>query len=227
MSDEAHANSLPGDHATGAGRRRVRAGECLFTIAVEQGFHWKTLWDHADNAELKKHRHDPMVLRPDDAVTIPEKRIRQETCAHEKKHTFQRKGIPPKARLRLLEEGEPRANLSCEIVIDEITITRATDGDGLLEFPIPVGAREAVITAGEGEDAVVYRCRFGHLDPHDSIRGVQQRLCNLGFYIGPLDGEPSEELNAAVKTFQETNGLNPDGGLSKTIREAIQEAHGS
>lgn len=45
----------------------------------------------------------------------------------------------------------------------------------------------------------------------DPVRRVQQRLRSAGLYRGPIDGAFGGGTEAAVKTFQAANGLDPDG----------------
>jgi N-acetylmuramoyl-L-alanine amidase len=146
------------------------------SIAFDAGFFWRTLWDHPGNAELRRTRGNPMVLRKGDRVTIAEKEPRIETGATEQRHRFRRKGVPAIVSLRFLEEGEPRANVPCLITIDGLRTERSTNGDGVLVVPIPPNAREGHVELGKGEDRVIYQLDLGCLDPHGTVRGMQQRL---------------------------------------------------
>jgi N-acetylmuramoyl-L-alanine amidase len=49
----------------------VREGECLASIAFENGFFPDTIWRHADNSALKERRENPNVLQPGDVLFIP------------------------------------------------------------------------------------------------------------------------------------------------------------
>ena len=53
----------------------VEPGDCMASIGEQYGFHWETLWDLAENADLKKNRKNPNVLFEGDEVTIPDKRL--------------------------------------------------------------------------------------------------------------------------------------------------------
>ena len=45
----------------------------------------------------------------------------------------------------------------------------------------------------------------------DSVRALQKRLKELGYYTGSVDGDFGENTEKAVKAFQERNGLTVDG----------------
>jgi hypothetical protein len=72
----------------------VQPGDCIASIAYEHGFYWQTLWDHPDNAELKKKRESGFQLLPGDVVCIPDLRIEEVAKAPEAKHRFKLKGVP-------------------------------------------------------------------------------------------------------------------------------------
>jgi peptidoglycan hydrolase-like protein with peptidoglycan-binding domain len=66
----------------------------------------------------------------------------------------------------------------------------------------------------------------GGLDPVEETSGVQKRLVNLGHYRGPVDGEPSVDLTAAIRAFQSANGLEPTGEPDDATREKLRKVHG-
>jgi peptidoglycan hydrolase-like protein with peptidoglycan-binding domain len=51
--------------------------------------------------------------------------------------------------------------------------------------------------------------RFGSVGPE--VIALQQRLSELGYYTSDIDGKYYEGTQAAVKSFQEQNGLAADG----------------
>ena len=71
----------------------VKQGESVAGIAKKYGFsNWLTIYNHADNAELKQKRPNPNVLYPGDKVVIPEKTVKEESGATEQRHRFRFKG---------------------------------------------------------------------------------------------------------------------------------------
>ncbi len=43
-------------------KQKVGAGQSTASIAKANGFFWKTVWEHGENAALKEKRKDPNVL---------------------------------------------------------------------------------------------------------------------------------------------------------------------
>jgi hypothetical protein len=210
----------------GTGDYLVRPGDCLSSIAYEHGFFWETLWNDPANAQLRQVRTDPYVLLPGDRVAILEKRRKDEDLAPEKRHTFKRKGAPETLVMTFRTGGEPRVNQPYELHIDgELAATGVTDPNGRVEVSIPPDAMEGRIRFPESGDE--YMLELGHLDPITEISGVQGRLLNLGFYQGPLDGRPSEDLTSAVRSFQRSMVLEMHGELDADTRTRLQEVHGS
>lgn len=211
----------------GSGAYVVRQGDALESIALRAGLFWKTIWDAPENAELRRARHDPHVLLPGDRLHIPELRRREESGATETRHRFVRKGVPSKLHLVLQDEdGEPRADEPYTLVIDgETTYEGRTDGQGVIDHPIPPGARSGVLRVGDPPEE--YPLRLAHLDPIDSVLGQQARLANLGLYSGRLDGRRGPGLSSALRLFQEREGLDVTGEPDAATRDKLREVHGS
>lgn len=205
-------------------RHTVRQGDCIASIAFANGFHPDTIWNHGDNAELKRLRADPNVLLPGDVVVVPDKQIKQHQGATDRSHRFRRQAVPEKLVLVLRKEGEPRANEPYEIDIDGAVHHGTTAGDGRIEHDIPPNARLARLSFHDG--AEVYVLHLGHLDPIDEVSGVQGRLRNLGFYDGPLDGQITPELVQALQAFQASRDLEPFGEMDDETKNALREAWG-
>jgi N-acetylmuramoyl-L-alanine amidase len=70
------------------------------------------------------------------------------------------------------------------------------------------------------------KLKLGALSPVASAKGVQQRLQNLGFDCGPIDGIVGPRTRAAVRNFQAKFGLPPDGILGPQTRTLLKEKHG-
>ncbi|MBS1812078.1 MAG: peptidoglycan-binding protein [Acidobacteria bacterium] len=81
----------------------IQPGDCVSSIAFDRGFFWETLWNHPKNAELKQKRTDPNILKEGDVLFIPDKELKEESCATDQKHKFKIKGVPAKLKLKVME----------------------------------------------------------------------------------------------------------------------------
>lgn len=209
----------------------VRPGECISSIASQYGFFPDTIWDHADNTTLKNERGDGERLVSGDIVVVPDKVKREETGATGEKHRFRRKGVPSRLRLRVLYLEEPRASAPFRVEIHGRTVEGETDADGYLEFPIQPSDKRAHLTVGNADDQdddVVqeYDLQLGHLEPIDTLAGVQSRLSNLGYHCDRELGEMNDETHEAIRLFQEANELETiDGEINDETRDAIAALH--
>jgi len=224
MSEDTQRSEI---ESVGRGGYVVRQGECLLSIAFDLGFFWETLWNHPANAQLKEVRGDAMVLLEGDRLTIPEKTEKQEPGSTERRHTFRLRGVPARLKLRFLKESSPRYNTRCIIDIDGLLIETSTDGQGIISVPIRPNAKKAIVRLGKGDDHVCYEVMLGHLDPYDSIRGVQQRLRNLGMYSGGISAQWDEETAAAVREFRRHRALPEGDDLDDATCRAIRDENGS
>ena len=200
----------------------VKQGDCISSIAFKFGYFPDTIWNDRKNSELKKKREDPNVLLPGDVVRIRDKEEKEESCATKQLHRFRRKGVPEKLVIQFKREGEPRAKEEYILEIDGVLFDGKTDPEEMIKHFIPPNAKKAKITFRKtGEE---HKLDLGNLDPITEISGVQQRLQNLGFFSGPVDGEMNEPLEQAIREFQESNEKEPTGKLDDTTRNMIQEA---
>jgi hypothetical protein len=201
----------------------VSQGECLASIAAANGFAWKTIWNHPDNADLKAERKNPNVLYPDDVVVIPDKQPKEESVATEQTHRFKRKGVPAMLKICLLNNGQPRKNLSWKANIDGNWQEGNTDSDGNLEIKLEPGCESGLLRL---EDGTEYQLQLRELDPVDTVSGVQGRLNNLGYDCGPVDGKQNEPTTEAIKAFQGDCQLKVDGTISDEFCAKLKEIHG-
>jgi N-acetylmuramoyl-L-alanine amidase len=200
----------------------VQDGDSIASIAKDHGYLWKTIWDHPDNADLKKLRKDPNVLLAGDVVTLPDPVNKEEQRPTGKRHTFVRKGEPTKLRVKLTRFGKARAGVEYKLIVDGTEIKGRTDGSGWVDQFIPGNARQARLVVGKEEHVL----KIGHLDPLDSVSGVQARLRNLGYDCGGEDGEVGELTARALRAFQQATGLPPTGKIDPQTCDKLKETHG-
>lgn len=223
----ADADQTPEAEPVGIGAYKVKQGDCMSSIARRTGHFWETLWNDPANSELQAARNDPNVLLMGDQVTVPQLRPKQEPGATEMRHRFVRRGEPSKLRMQVLRDNQPLANQPYELIIDKtITRTGTTDPEGKIETPIPGDAKRGELFVGEEPKRYRYTLALGAVQPSDSLDGVQQRLKNLGFYGGSVDGNMNDDTRVAVKAFQEKQGLPVTGEADDATRDKLKEEHG-
>ncbi|BBO81497.1 hypothetical protein DSCO28_20630 [Desulfosarcina ovata subsp. sediminis] len=200
---------------------RVQAGECISSIAAEAGLPWKTIWYDDNNADLRQRRQNPNALLPGDSVVVRPVDLKSETGGTEQRHRFRKHDIPVRLRLRLLDLGEPCANTPYTLTIEGQTINGQTDSDGRLEVTLPPSARsgEFVLRTDDLERKV--SLAIGDLDPADTISGAQGRLWNLGYNVGPIDGNLGPRTRNTLKMFQKNNNLEITGELDDATHDAL------
>ncbi len=131
-----------------------------------------------------------------------------------------------------------------------------TDGDGLLDEPVSPLARRAEVhfTPDELEPAaepgdfdeqgadiiqeprpavtppaerpLIYSFDLRHLDPASEISGLQGRLRNLGYAVGPADGTLDPRSVEGLRAFQADQGLEVTGELDAATEDKLREVAG-
>jgi hypothetical protein len=197
----------------------VQEGDCISSIAEDHGFFWKTLWDL--NPALKQKRKNPNALKPGDEVKIPAKRIHQHSASADQKHTFVKKGTPAKIRLVVEKDDFPVKNKPYNLTIDGKVYQGQTDGNGLLEVKIKPNARQGTLEI----EGLTFDLIMGGLDPDDEVSGLQDRLKNLGFYHGEINGQMDDETQDALKEFQSFKGLEATGENNDQTKSALAKHH--
>ena len=212
----------------------------MSSIAYENGFFWKTLWNLSQNSDLKAKRKNPNVLMTGDVVHIPDLTIRQEAGATEATHKFVLKGVPEVLRIKLMDpKHNPRPNLDYVITIEGNSRRGTTDGNGELNETIPPNARTGKITfAAYGANdkngkpvpgrpkTQVMILQLGNLNPMSEVSGVKARLANLQFYFGPIDENLDDATKQAISAFQSRKGLPVTGVADDATKAMLQKTHG-
>jgi N-acetylmuramoyl-L-alanine amidase len=208
-------------------RHQVSSGDCIASIAFDHGFFPDTIWDDPANRDLRERRRDPNILLEGDVVEVRDLRRKDEPGETERRHRFRRKGVPEILRIVIEDEqGEPRAHLPYRLEIDGSVRRGRTDAEGMLREPIIPGARDGRLFVGEQGAEEEYPLDLGWLDPVTELRGVQQRLKNLG-YDCVVDGQPGAQTEQAIRQFQTNHELAPTGEADEATRQALETEHGS
>ena len=213
----------------------VVQGEYLSEIAKRYGFgSYKTIWDHPENAALKKQRENPNVIFPGDRLFIPDKASKQVSGDTTQLHRFVLNGEKLKLRLVLEDLYEkPIADAQCELRIDNESFSLKTDGHGKIEKDIKPGAHKGMLTIKDPQTPIKdiqLPIQIGHLDPVDEVSGQKARLNNLGYFAGPFDGKSEAENKAlflsAVEEFQCDHALAVDGKCGPATQAKLKQVHG-
>jgi len=206
----------------------VKDGDCVASLAAQYGFaDGKAIWDHPDNASLKKMRADPNLLHPGDQVTIPDRKPKALSLATGKKHKIVVKRPMRLLRIKFLDaDGEPLKG-PYKLTAGALVREGELDGEGVLHEQLPPAIVQAQVEIG----GVVRAVRIAHLNPlrdtNDSgVTGAQARLSNLGYAPGSIDGQAGPKTRAALRTFQEAHGLEPTGELDDATIDKLQSEHG-
>jgi hypothetical protein len=87
-------------------RHEVQPGDCVTSLAHGAGFFPDTVWNDAENTDLRQKRKQMNLLEPGDVVVIPDLRVKEESGGTDATHRFRRKGVPAKLKLKVLRRPE-------------------------------------------------------------------------------------------------------------------------
>ena len=207
----------------------IAPGETLAALAAEHGFsRGSHIFEHPDNASLREHRDNPDVLAAGDVVVLPDPVLGTVEVRVDVRHRFQ--VVRPRQHLRLKPVGCDGLSLDGRRYVLEVEGARFEGViDGRIEHAIGVGARRArleVEPESEGQASIIWELEVGHLDPVETAAGLQARLNNLGFWVGPVDADVGPRTEAGIRRFQEAHGLDVDGTNSQEVLDKLREEHG-
>lgn len=180
----------------------------MLSLAARRGLKTRDLYEHADNKGLRDKRSHPNILAPGDEVTIPDPKLKSVTVSTEAKHRFVMQ--VPRMNLRLVlrdRSGQPYAGKRWKLTIGTRALEDQTTGEGLIDAEVPALAQSArlrvwLVDDDDDPDPDIDReIAIGHLDPVDTITGVQGRLMNLG-YRCDVTGELDEATRRALRAFR-------------------------
>ncbi len=109
-------------------------------------------------------------------------------------------------------------------------IHATTDDAGLVEQKESPNVKEVFVEFAPDLDDPEYKVEYviavKPLDPIDTPEGVQQRLENLDFTTGPIDGSVAETTQGAIYDFQVLHDLESTGQLDDETKTKLEEVSG-
>lgn len=209
-----------------AASHTIVQGEHLSRIARQYGFRdFRIIWDHAENADLKKKRGNPNVLNPGDVLYIPDKQKKRLSRPTGQLYKFI--VTNPKLMLRIVVrdfDNEPIPNTECVLEIDGAKYPLKTNGQGKIEQAIAATSEDGILHIPTLDMEVPVK--IGHLDPTDEELGWRQRLINLGYHAEALNDEDDRKLRQAVEEFQCDYKMKITGELDASTRAKLKDVHG-
>ena len=212
----------------------VAQGEFLSLIAARFGFRdHRVIWDHPDNAALKKLRKNPNVLFPGDVVAIPDRTEGRVAAATGRFNVFAATDDDALLNVAFQDAGAVAlaardgertvagTNARGTFLVDGPSpLTPPTDAEGAIRLvftrvfagaTMPSEVIVRLFAAPTGPE-VSFRLIVGGLDPIDTPSGQRARLNNLGYFAG-YGVQDQRQLEWAVEEFQADEGL-ADRGLT-------------
>lgn len=205
---------------------RVEQGETIAHIAYAHAVTMQAILDAPENRELLSRRNMNILFEGDE-VFVPDEPAKQIGVQTGRSHLFvyQPRLIP--VRVQFLRGGVARAHeaIDWQVAGGELVEDRL-DAQGWLRAAVPLDASELEVVLHPGTDYEERKTlRLAHLDPTDEVRGIQQRLNNLGFGCGAEDGDAADKTRAALVAYQRAHGLDASGEIDESTRAHLGGKH--
>lgn len=201
----------------------VQPNDCIVSIAKSHGLAPEKIWGHPENTSLREMRQDPNILSCGDRVFVPN--VMEGGCNGDtdKLHRFVLHSKESFLKLVLKVDDNPIADTNYSLIINDAIRSGQTNSEGCIEEPIPPDATQGYLSL---DDWGLIRLELGRLNPADSIEGIQQRLSNLGFHCGPIDGLKGPKTEAAIRAWQQEKELTADGIIGPQTRGSLTSEYG-
>lgn len=203
----------------------VKSGEYLAKIARAHGIaDWKALYEHPGNASFREARPNPNLIAPGDQVYIPAIVQAPHTCSLDARHTFELQIEPQSLQVQLRKtDGTPMARVECVLHMGEEAIPVTSDSNGIVRHDaLPLELEYVELEIGEQR----LKLAIGHLDPCETLSGVQGRLRNLGYYFGHAHGVLDDATQAAIDRFKGEHGLPEGPEITPEFTDALRQEYG-
>ena len=211
----------------------VAQGETLTRIARQYKFSSAmALYNHPANAEFRQLRSNPDLIYPGDKIVIPDIEPKVISIATGKQHVFCLPRESEMFRVKI-QNRRGRAWQGKKVVLNLAgqQLETSIGADGLIELELPngdesEGTLDVFMDATSDQPTHRFELQLGHLDPVETLSGVQARCNLLGFDCGVADGVMGAKTRAGVKAFQAANGLDADGIPGPKTQAKLKEIYG-
>ncbi|NMR27387.1 LysM peptidoglycan-binding domain-containing protein [Pseudoalteromonas sp. NEC-BIFX-2020_015] len=212
----------------------VAQGETLLRIARQYGYKTSTaLYNHSSNAEFRALRPDPNLIYPGDKITIPSKKEKFMPLRTSSVNTFVVQNEKEYFRLQIIhEDGDDITGKRIVLNIGSQTIDTVLPSDGLIEVELNendtlTAQVDLYLKEDQSSPSESFTAQVGHLDPIDTLSGVQARCNSLGFDCGKVDGINGPKTKAGVKEFQQAQQLQVDGIAGPVTKSRLVYVYGA
>lgn len=199
----------------------VQQGEHLAKIAYRFGAEPDALWNHAKNADLRARRKSKNTLAPGDIIFVPSERPPPLPLKQGEANSY--RGAIPRATVTLKLDSKRKSLANQPYEIEGASggepIRGTTSDQGELTFDVPVHVRE--LTLVFVDLGLRLPLRLGDLDPIEEESGIVQRLKRLG-HLASVGKTSPEELEAGLRSFQKSRGLEVTGKVDDPTRDALE-----
>jgi hypothetical protein len=196
----------------------VKQGETLMALAEAHGLAtWQEILDRPENAELKKKRSDPGILKEGDPLFIPNREMKHQAAAVDAKHPFKISRKKAWVRLALKDADGTALAGTYELTLDGAKTAGTIPPGGILEQAVALTAQSGALTVKTTDQRTEsWELLLAHMDPLDEESGVLARLANLGF------ASEDDVVATAVRAFQARVGLEATGVIDDALRTKLK-----
>lgn len=211
----------------------VKQGENFNHIAKQHNVaDWREIYRHSDNAELRKKRPNPNILLAGDQVVIPDLTKPKVVVRSGSHHKFVLTGQNQKLQLRIVDHAnKPLKFMKTVLTVDGVKKALTTDNSGQLMVEITQASQEIpldiYLKPDDKNPSHQFMLKLSHLDPPDTLEGLQARLNSLGHDCGVVDGVFGGKTRAGIESFQRANNLPVTGQADAQVYKSVQAAYGS
>lgn len=216
-----------------AGTYVVQQGDTLVRIAKANGLNdADDIYLHPDNAAFREMRPNPDVIFPGDEFTLPAPNNNPFDAAMDVEHEFVLSRPSEVVRFKLLDpDGKPYTGKRVVLQVGGQQIEQYLQDDGQVEIEMTglsetSGALALYLSDAPGAEPIKYDIALAHIDPVDTLSGVQARCNSLGFDCGVVDGVMGQKTREGVSAFQQHYGLTVDGDPGPETEQKLQEIYG-